>query len=173
MVRIIFAKLAFAFLFFVSFNVRAQDAGITSDDTQASLEISKHIIKLVSALAKDFTDVKGDLLTTTEDGTKVYSVNNMSAMKANDQYIMIKKGGAAYYVANYTGDAKQQTMAFAAFTGGVITITNADGNFEVTNDKDKSTNTKLVYVMSVKGTKVGSFTLETDKKEGTLIVGFL
>jgi hypothetical protein len=64
-------------------------------------------------------------------------------------------------------------MSFAAFTGGVTTLTNADGNFTITQDKEKSTSDKLIYYMSVKGTKVGSYTMESNKNEGTLIIGFL
>jgi hypothetical protein len=154
-------------------NAIAQGSTVTADDTRASLEISKNIIRLISALAKDFADVKGELVTKTDDGTSVYGVNNMDAMMADNQYVMIKSGGAAYYIANYTGDAKKLTMSFAAFTGGVTTLTNADGNFTIAEDKEKSTADRLVYIMSVKGTKVGSYTMEAKKSEGTMIIGFL
>src|SRR5438128_2193841 len=99
----VYASLIAAFLVvFAHFNVTAQSSTVTADDTKASLEISKNIIKLISSLAKDFSTVKGELVTKTEDGTSVYSVNDMDAMKADNQYVMIKSGGAAYYIANYT-----------------------------------------------------------------------
>jgi hypothetical protein len=154
-------------------DIYAQSSTVSADDTKASLEISKNIIRLISALAKDFTDVRGDLITKTDDGTSVYNVNNMATMMADNQYVMVKSGGAAYYIANYAGDAKKLTMSFAAFTGGVTTLTNADGNFVISQDKEKSTSEKLVYIMAIKGTKVGSYTMEAKKTEGTLIIGFL
>ena len=154
-------------------NAIAQGSTVSADDTRASLEIARNIIKLISALPKDFSDVKGVLVTKTDDGTTVYGVNNMDVMMADNQYIMIKSGGAAYYIANYTGDVKKLTMSFAAFTGGVTTLTNADGNFIITQDKANSTDDKLVYIMSVKGTKVGSYTMEAKKSEGTMIIGLL
>ena len=156
-----------------NFSSNAQGVPDAADDTRASLDISRGIIRLISSLAKDFGDVKGVELTKTDDGTVVFAVNEMEAMSADNQYVMIKSGGAAYYVANYTGDAKKLTMSFAAFTGGVTTLTNADGNFSIEQDKEKSTDDKLVYIMSVKGTKVASYTMEPGKKEGTLIIGFL
>jgi hypothetical protein len=173
MKKVILSALALLLIMAGYSRASAQGASISADDTRASLDISKNIIKLISALAKDFSDVKGDLITKTDDGTSVYGVNSMDAMMADNQYVMIKSGGAAYYIANYTGDAKKLTMSFAAFTGGVTTLTNADGNFVITQDKEKSTDEKLVYIMSVKGTKVGSYTMEAKKTEGTLIIGFL
>ena len=170
MKKIIFPLVAISLFCTFHFNAAAQ---INADDTKASLEISRGIIKLIGALAKDFEAVKGDTLTKTADGTTVFSVNGMDAMLADNHYVMIKSGGAAYYIANYTGDTKKLTMSFAAFTGGVTTLTNADGNFIITQDKEKSTDEKLVYIMSVKGTKVGSYTMESKKNEGTLIIGFL
>jgi len=151
----------------------AQSSSVTAADTRASLEISRNIMVLVGSLAKDFSTVKGDLLTKTDDGTSVFSVKGMEAMQAGNQYVMIKSGGAAYYIANYARDAKKLTMSFAAFTGGVTTLTNADGNFTVNQDEGKSTEDKLVYIMSVKGTKVASYTMEPKKGEGTMIIGFL
>jgi hypothetical protein len=148
-------------------------SSVSEEDTRASLEISKNIIKLIGALAKDFVDVKGDEITKTEDGTVVSGVKDMDDMQATNQYIMVKSGGAAYYIANYKEDSKKLTMSFAAFTGGIITLTNADGNFSVTQDTEKSSSSKLVYIMAVKGTKVGSYTMDTDAKEGTMIIGFL
>ncbi len=156
----------------------AQDASpsITQEDTKASLEISKNIIKLIGALAKDFSTVKGDLITKTTDGMSVYGVTGMESMLADDQNIAIKSGGAAYYIATYKSDGNDQkklTMSFAAFTGGVITITNADGNFTVEQDKAKSTGDQLVYTLSIKGTKVGQYTMDTKAHEGTLIIGLM
>ena len=170
----IFLFLAFtAALSISATRIHAQGLSVTEEDTKASLEISKNIIRLIGSLAKDFTDLKGDQLTKTEDGTVVYAVNNMESMMSTNQYVMIKSGGAAYYIASYTDDPKKLTMSFAAFTGGVITLTNADGNFVIEQDKVKSTDDKLVYIMKVKDTKVGSYTMDVQKKEGTMIIGFL
>src|SRR4051812_45599137 len=60
----------------------AQSSTVTQDDTKASLEISKNIIKLIGSLAKDFADIKGEQITKTEDGTVVYKVKDMDMMKA-------------------------------------------------------------------------------------------
>ena len=80
-------------------------------------------------------------------------------------YIMIKSGGAKYYIASYSGDDKRLGMSFAAFTGGVITLTNSDGNFTVEQNKEKSTGDNLVYTLLVKGTKIGSFSMDVKKKK--------
>lgn len=144
----------------------------TSDDTKSSLAISTNIIKLIGSLVKDFKENKGSLLTKTDDGTNVYEVTNLEGMLAESEFIMVKSGGASYYIASYT-DTKKMTMSFAAFTAGVATITNGDGNFTIAQDKEKSVGDKLVYTMSVKGTKVGSYTMEVKKNEGTMIIGFL
>jgi len=170
MKKIISSLVAISLFCAFHFSAAAQ---INEADTKASLEISRGIIKLISALAKDFEAVKGDTLTKTADGTTVFSVNGADGMLATNQYVMVKSGGAVYYIANYSGDSKLLTMSFAAFTGGVTTLTNADGNFTITQDKEKSTSDKLIYYMSVKGTRVGSYTMESNKNEGTLIIGFL
>ena len=145
---------------------------ISTENSKASLDISKNIIKIISALANNFDDIKGNLISTTDDGTKVYDVKEMDVMLAETQYVMIKSGGAAYYIANYSGDSKKLTISFAAFTAGVTTVTNADGNFVIQENKNKSTADKLVYSMFLKDTKVGSYTMEA-KKEGTLLIGLL
>ena len=173
----LYTFLAMIFLMTTAFVPTYAQTKVTEDDTKASLEISRNIVKLVSELAKDFGTVKGDLVTKTDDGTSVYSVIGMETMKATNQYIMIKQGGAAYYIASYettAADAKTLTMSFAAFTGGVTTLTNADGNFVIGHDdKVKSADDKQVYIMSVRGIKVGSYTMEVKKKESTMIIGFL
>jgi hypothetical protein len=173
MKKVLLSAIAILFLASSYTSVNAQATPQATDDAKASLDISRNIIKIITGLSNSFSDVKGDLLTKTDDGTSVYTVPSMDAMMADDQYVMIKSGGAAYYIANYKGDAKKLAMSFAAFTGGVTTITNNDGNFTITQDKDKSTSDKLVYIMAVKGTKVGSYTLEAAKKEGTMIIGLL
>ena len=113
-------------------------SGTNTADATASLNISKNIIKIIGDLAKDFKDMKGDEITKTADGTTVYGVKNLDCMMAENEYIMIKSGGAKYYIASYSGDDKKLGMSFAAFTGGVITVTNADGNFTVEQNKEKS-----------------------------------
>ena len=144
----------------------------SADDTQASLDISRNIIKLLSALTKDYVSVKGDLITKTDDGTSVYSVKDIHGMMAETQYILVKSGGAAYYMASYSGDTKKLSMSFAAFAAGITTISN-NGDFKVEQDKNKSTDDKLVYVLLVKGVKVGMYSMEVKKQEGTMIRGFL
>lgn len=169
-----FLFLVFAASFFlITPHVHAQTSTISEEDTKASLEIGRNIIRLISSLAKDYTDLKGDQITKTEDGTVVYAVNNMETMQATNQYIMIKADGGAYYIASYKDDPKKLTMSFAAFSGGVSTLTNSDGNFLVEHDAVNSTGDKLIYIMSVKGHKVGKYTMDLQKKEGTMIIGFL
>ena len=96
MKKILFANIiALTLLLAVNPHCFAQGASVTADDTKASLEISKNIIKLIGALAKDYTTMKGSLITKTDDGTSVFEVTNMEGMMADNQYIMIKSGGAA------------------------------------------------------------------------------
>jgi hypothetical protein len=165
--------MALMFLFAGSQSGLAQGSSNSTDDATASLNISKNILKIIGSLAKDFTDMKGEFLTKTDDGTNVYGVKNIEGMMAEAQYIMVKSGGAMYYVASYSGDTKKLAMSFAAFTGGVTTITNSDASITVTQNKEKSTADVLVYTMSIKGTKIGSFSMEVKKQEGTMIIGFL
>jgi hypothetical protein len=163
----------FTFLAFGYQPAFGQGSGTSTEDATASLNISKNIIKIIGSLAKDFTDMKGDLITKTDDGTSVYGVKNLDGMMESSQYIMIKSDGGKYYIASYKDDYKKLGMSFAAFTGGVTTVTNNDGNFSVEPNKEKSTSDKLVYMLLVKGTKVGSFTMEMKAQEGTMIIGFL
>lgn len=142
-------------------------------NAKASLEISRRIIVLVGDMVKGFPTSKGELLTTTDDGTKVYMVNDMEEMMAETQYIMIKSNGAAYYMANYEGDVEKLTMSFTAFTGGITTLTKGSGDIVIEQDKAATSGDKLVFVMSIKGKRVGSYSLNVSTNTGTLIIGLL
>lgn len=155
----------------------ATESKTTQEDAKASLAISQGIISILGDLAKDFKEYKGDLVTTTKDGTSVYKVKGLEQMQADDQFIAVRKDGVALYMASYKGstdaDVKKLASSFAAFVAGITTNTNNDGNFTVEQDKEKSVDKTLVYLLKVKGTKVGSYTMDVEKKEGTMVIAFL
>lgn len=144
---------------------------LTAEDTQASLEIAKGIIKLLAMLPKGYADIRGDLLES-DAGSSTYGVKNTSFMLADQEAVMTKSGGGAYYLASYSG-TKKLTMSFSAFTGGITLVTNNDGNFSVAQDTSASSGDDAVWVLKLKGVTVGKYTLSAKKAEGTLILGIL
>lgn len=155
------------------FNPAAAQASPNSDDVIVSAQISRNIVNLISAASQNFKSVKGEFLTKTTDSTAVYGVSNMSSMKTATQYVMVRSDGKSYYIASFTGDEKLLSTSFAAFTEGITKVTNGDATYSVAQNKDMSSPRITVYTISRNGEKVGSYTLEVQKKEGTMIIGLL
>lgn len=175
MIRIFFFMLGTTFFLSVSSTVvHAQSAEASNEDAQLSMTISRHILKLVNTLTKtkNLSPLKGELLSSNKDGSKSYAVKEMDSIMATTQYILVKKGGTASYVATYSGDVKLRTMSFSAFLKGVTAIARSEDELVVVTDTKNSGGTKLAYIMKQKGVQVATYTLDLEKKEGILIVGF-
>jgi len=148
------------------------DTKMTKADTEASLEMARGIIKLLTSMTKSFEDVKGDVLQKTTDGSTIYRAKNTSYMMADEEVIAIKPSGSAYYLASWKGN-KHVAMSFSAFTAGMNIVTNQDGNFVIAPDEAASTGGAVVFTMKLKGVKVGTYTADPSKGEGTMILGLL
>jgi len=143
---------------------------MTKAHPEVSMEMAKGIVKLLSALAKDFADEKGDLLQKTADGSTIFRVKNTSYMMADEEVIAVKPSGRAFYLASWKG-TKKVAMSFSAFTAGMNIVTNHDGNFVIAPDEAASTGGTAVFTMKLKGVKVGTYTADPKKGEGTMILG--
>lgn len=144
----------------------------TSEEIIASMQVSRNILKLINAMPGEFSDVKGAFITKTADSTSVYAVKDIKSMLADNQYVM-EKHGKTYYIAYFARDPKKQELSLTAFTNGVKTIVNGNPDYLIEEDKAKSTADKQIYTIRLKGAQVGSYTIETAKKESTMIIGAL
>ncbi len=143
----------------------------SSEDASKSLDIARSMLKAVTGLADDFKSFKGDSLFKDKNGNNYYRVINID-LGTDKQYVVVKANGTTVIVALYSQkdkDDKTPILAFASFTGGIITLTSTT-NFSVDQDKSISDPKSLKYFLKINDTKIASFNLNTETKEGTLLV---
>jgi len=136
-------------------------------------QIAWNIFRLVGGISNHFADFKGDSITT-DNGIAAFKVKGLLNMHADNDYIMVKANGDAYYVAIITGDELRLNLYFLAFNYGIDEY--AEENKikllakpvpEMSNDQ------KDVYALMINNTKVGSLTREKNAMQSRLIIGFV
>ncbi len=152
---------------FISPTARAQDA---NSDAAKSLEVARNMVLAVSGLADDFKKYKDDFIKKDESGNAYYLIKDLQ-LGTDAQYVIVKPNGTTVIAAIYTGANKEDksvAMAFAAFTGGIITLTGTK-DFSVDADKSSDKNT-LKYFLKLKDTNVASFSYSPNDNEGLLLI---
>jgi len=142
-------------------------------DAEKSLDWARNMVKVTTGLANDFATFKGDFLQKDDSENSYYTAKDID-VGTTRQYVIITPKGSGRFAAIYVGadkDDKTPAMAFAAFTGGIITLNNGGGDLTVTHDDAQPSGT-LKYYLSVKGTKVASFTFDITENKGTLLVAW-
>ncbi len=146
----------------------------TSDATaqaEKSLNIARNILKAAFGLTNDFSNFKGDFLQKDESGNSYYSVKDLE-IGTSSQYVIMRANGAYTYAAIFEPKDENDntpTLAFAAFTGGIITI-RQNSDINVIEDPAGTQGSTLKYFLTAKDIKIASFTFDTSKKSGTLLV---
>jgi hypothetical protein len=155
--------------------VSAQTAAVDTSDQklQEERQIAWNIFRLVGGISNHFADFKGDSITT-DGGIAAYQVKGLLNMHADNDYIMVKQNGDAYYVAVVTGDELKLKLYYLAFNYGIDEY--AEDNKikllakpvpEMSNDE------KDVYALMINNTKVGSLTREKNNMRERIIIGFV
>ena len=156
-------------LLFIPLCSSAQTA--TAEATELSLNMARNMLKAAGGLTNDFANFKGDFLQKDNSGNSYYTVNGIE-MGTNSQYVIMRANGAYTYAAIFEpkdDNDQTPTLAFAAFTGGIITIRkNTDIN--VVSDPAGTQGTTLKYFLMAKDIKIASFSFDTSTKSGTLLV---
>ncbi len=143
----------------------------SADDATKSLDMARNMIKVALGITDDFVKYKGDFLQKDDKGNSYYAVKDLD-IGTNSQYVIIRANGGSTYAAIFEpkdADDKTPTLAFAAFTGGIITV-RANSDINVVNDPAGTQGSTLKYFMMAKDIKIASFTFDTSTKSGTLLV---
>lgn len=164
----LFILLLFALKMAVS---QEQTSAEVDNDQRISTGISKSVLQLIEDRAENFSRIKGNLVVETVDGYEYFEVKGMDEMQSNYQRIVIKKGAQPYYLADYEGDAKLNGICFAAFTGGISTLTNSDSKYSIGQVKERTTDLIAVYGLFQQGKEVASIELQPSKTMCRIIVG--
>jgi hypothetical protein len=157
-------------------SLMAQNASTDSLDAKVEVarQISWNIMRLVGGLADHFSAFKGDSVSTLNNGVVCYKVKDIKDMNADNEFIMKKPGGDCYYVGYITGDDARIRLYEIAFVLGIDTFdANKDHALATSKDTVLSTNDKVVYNLTLKGTKVGSFSEDNAAKNAYIIIGFI
>jgi len=147
------------------------DASTLADQTNKSLDIARNILKVAAGLSDDFAAYKGDFIQKDNSGNSYYAVKGFE-IGTDSQYVIMRANGASTYAAIFDpkdGNDNTPTLAFAAFTGGIITI-RQNNDITVEQDATASTGSTLKYYLKAKDIKIASFTFDTGTKSGTLLV---
>ncbi|MCW3089237.1 MAG: hypothetical protein JWP81_306 [Ferruginibacter sp.] len=162
---LLIASLTFALNLSIAPGANAQSSASVEETEKSLLAMESNIVKLCGMMV-DFAAVKGNQIIKQADGTLIYDVKDCDMMQANRQLIVVKAGGAAYYIASYTGDNKKLLMSYGAFK--LIR-----SPFKVEKDIAKSTGDEEVHSLLFQGVKVGSYMINEKKGEGRMTIGFL
>ena len=152
-------------------NAQTSDGSTSAEMATKSLDMARNILKIAMGLTDDFAAYKGDFLQKDDSGNSYYAVKDFE-IGTNSQYVIIRANGGSTYAAIF--DPKDEndqtpTLAFAAFTGGIITI-RKNNDISVEQDAAASTGSTLKYYLKAKDIKIASFTFDVSKKSGTLLV---
>ncbi len=155
--------------------VHAQTAAADTTDQKLREErqVAWNIFRLVGAISNHFLDFKGDSIGT-DNGIAGYKVKGLLNMHADNDFIMVKANGTAYYVAIITGDELRLKLYFLAFNYGIDEYA-TDNKIPLVAkpDPEMSTNEKDVYALMLNNTKVGSLTREKNNMRERLIIGYV
>jgi len=152
---------------------QASPAGTADEKLQQERQIAWNIFRLAGSIGNHFKDFKGDSIGT-ENGITGYHVKGLLNMHADNEFIMVKANGTAYYVATITGDELRLNLYFLAFNYGIDDFTAEDKIPLVAKpDPGLSNDEKDVYVLMLNDIKVGSLTREKNNMRETLIIGFV
>lgn len=147
----------------------AQVSSTSTADAEKSLGWARNMIKAVTGLGDDFARFKGDFVQKDGSDNSYYGAKDLD-VGTDTQFVILRAKGSTAYAAIYKGADKSDrgpAMAFAAFTGGIMTLSH--GDFTVKGDDTQPKGT-LKYYLIVKDTKVASFTFDINENSGTLLV---
>ena len=166
----LFISVAFIFTLMLPALSHAQSK---SDDPTVtkSLDIARNMIMAVSGLADDFKKYKGDFLMKDKSENAYYMIKDID-LGTDLQYVIVKPKGTTVIAAIYKNkskDDKTVSMAFAAFTGGITTLTNGK-DFTIVRDEATTNDGALKYFLKLKDTKIAAFSYDAKANEGTLLV---
>jgi hypothetical protein len=156
----------------------AQEPGTVSGETknvQSSLGIAREMLKIIKELPDSFKTYKGGFAMKDEAGNSLYQANDTD-LATNEQYVEVKKTGALVFMATWKKKDrmdKTPVLAFAAFTGGIMNVTDGMG-YIVSNPITDSTTSELTYYLKTLGAKgeiIACFKFNPIFKESTLVVG--
>jgi len=152
----------------------ADSAALVDKKLEVIRQISWNICRLVGGLSNHLSDFKGDSIAKLDNGIIAYKVKNLKDMNADNDYIMVKPNGSAYYVAIVTGDEDRLRLYFLAFNYGIDEYAAKSPVSLVANpDTELSTDDKTVYALMLDKTKAGSLTVEKNTKRERIIIGFI
>jgi hypothetical protein len=173
---IFFEGLTAIFLVVSTSGLMAQNAPTDPADAKVKTarQISWNVLRLVGGLADNFSTFRGDSVSTIDKGVVCYQVRGIKDMNADHEYIMKPPGGKCYYIAYISGDEAKLQLYEVAFALGLYTFdVNQDHSLAANKDITLSTSNKEVYNLTLKGTKVGSFSWDKVAGNVYIIIGFI
>jgi len=157
-------------------SLKAQTASADSLNARVEVarQISWNIMRLIGGLADHFSTFRGDSVSTLANGVVCYKVKNIKDMNADNEFIMKKPGGDSYYIGYIAGDDARLQLYEVAFVLGIDTFdANKDHSLVASKDPTSNTSDKEVYNLTLKGTKVGTFSEDKTARNAYIIIGFI
>jgi hypothetical protein len=176
MKKIVLFFIAMAFL--LPLFAGAQELGTVSGETknvQSSLNIAREMLKIIKALPDSFSTYKGTQSIKDEAGNTLFKSDDTD-LATDQQYVEVKKSGAHVFLATWKKKDKSDktpVLAFAAFTGGIMNVTDGMG-YIISNPVTDSATSELTYylkTLGVNGEIIAIFKFNPIFKESTFLVG--
>ena len=157
--------------------VRGQEGTVSgsTEKVMKSLDIARAMVKVLKDMPDSFASYKGAFAQKDEIGNSLYRSSDTD-LCTDQQFVEVKKSGACVFMATWRKKDKADktpVLAFAAFTGGIMNVTDGMG-YIVSNPITDSTTSELTYylrTLGVNGEIVAMFKFNPIMKESTMIVG--
>ncbi len=164
-----------AMLFPVFSNAQSVPVKTNTDaDAAKGLDIANTMMKATLGLGDDFVKYKGDFLQKDASENSYYTVKELD-MGASSQYVIVRKNGVSMFVSTFKGTDKEDKtpgIALTTFIGGIKTVSNNKDIVIIPDVSNNQSNDVIKYFLTVKDRKIASFTFNTVKNEGRMVVAF-